>query len=128
MSLLDDLADRWTPEPNTGCYLWHGIKHATWRPKIWVDGKTRFVARLVCEETNGPPPTPEHLAAHNTPNGCVGEACVNGGHLRWATKRENGLDFPEKQRSEIGRKWLLLSPERRIEIARNAARVRWARS
>ena len=94
MSLLDHHADKWQPEPNTGCYLWtawlaggQGM-HA----RLNVKGRTVSVARVVCEEAHGPPPSPKHEAAHNTPNGCVGGLCVNGNHLRWATKSENQLD------------------------------------
>ena len=30
MSLLEEYADKWAPEPNTGCYLWHGSTCAAW--------------------------------------------------------------------------------------------------
>lgn len=126
MSLLDELSDRWTPEPNTGCYLWHGVKSASWRPKMLVNGKMSFIARLVCEETNGPPPTPMHLAAHSTPSGCVGEACVNGAHLRWASKRENAFDIPLEQRSKTAsERQAKHTPEQRKENTRKALEARW---
>lgn len=48
------------------------------------------VTRLICEERFGPAPSPEYDAAHNCGNGHLG--CVNPGHLRWATKKENQAD------------------------------------
>jgi hypothetical protein len=95
-SLLELHSDKWTPEPNTGCYIWMNGER---RPNVRVNGRLRIVSHMVCEEVYGPPPTPKHVAAHNTPNGCVGNvACVNGDHLRWASRRENALDTPEEIR------------------------------
>ncbi len=56
-----------------------------------IDGygvmKGRYVSRLVCEAVNGPPPTPEHVAAHSCGKGHLG--CVAKKHIRWATQKEN---------------------------------------
>lgn len=46
--------------------------------------------RLACEATNGPPPSPEHHAAHSCGKGRMG--CVAPAHLRWATPTENNAD------------------------------------
>jgi hypothetical protein len=51
---------------------------------------SRFVSRLVCEDVNGPPPTPEHEAAHSCGKGHL--ACVTKGHLSWKTPKENSAD------------------------------------
>ena len=58
----------------------------------WVSwkGKGSRVSRVVCEETNGPPPTPKHHAAHSCGNGHL--ACCTPNHLRWATAKENSAD------------------------------------
>ena len=102
MSILERHADKWAPEPNTGCYLWYGAVagKANDRPQIRVGGKMDLISRLVCEEIYGPRPSDKHCALHNTRNGCVGGHCVNGGHLRWGTQAENMRDIPEKIRSE----------------------------
>lgn len=53
-------------------------------------GKTASVSRLVCEEENGPPPTPEYEAAHSCGKGHL--ACVTKRHLSWKTPFDNSND------------------------------------
>ena len=103
LSILELHEDKWIPEPNTGCYLWTGALGGNSRSLqgcVGLNRKIKRIPRIVCEETNGPPPTPKHHAAHNTTKGCVGGLCVNGGHLRWATAVENAADIPPKLRSD----------------------------
>lgn len=52
--------------------------------------KVGLVSRAVCEEVNGPPPTPKHEAAHSCGNGHLG--CVAKKHLSWKTSKENKSD------------------------------------
>lgn len=54
------------------------------------DGRPVVVSRALCEDVNGPPPTPDHEAAHSCGNGNLG--CVTKNHLRWATHKENSED------------------------------------
>ena len=126
MSVLEQHTDKWVPEPNTGCYLWTGaVAGGGGRPMVGVgrDWRPTLVSRLVCEEVYGPPPTLDHLAAHNTPNGCVGGLCVNGDHLRWATRKENYEDMTPEARSAGGyASWVNNKKPRNIG-ARDAARV-----
>lgn len=49
-----------------------------------------LVHRLMCESRNGPPPSPEHHAAHSCGRGHDG--CVNQWHLNWRTPAENQLE------------------------------------
>lgn len=58
--------------------------------RLQVLGKLRYVHRLVCEEANGPPPTPKHDAAHSCGRGHLG--CVTKRHLSWKTRKENDAD------------------------------------
>ena len=114
MSILERHADKWTPEPNTGCYLWTGAIGA--RPMVGIAGnKIEVMARLVCEETYGSAPEDKPLALHNTPNGCVGGLCVAPHHLRWGSKRDNALDEPAERRRE----WSLRGYQNRTTEQRN---------
>lgn len=60
------------------------------RPRVMYDGKHYYVARLVCEEAYGPPPTSKHEAAHK--RYCNNDFCINPEHVYWATRSENELD------------------------------------
>jgi hypothetical protein len=57
---------------------------------VWVDGSIEYVSRLVCEAVHGPPPTPDHEAAHGCGKGHL--ACVAKRHLTWKTHAENMED------------------------------------
>lgn len=54
------------------------------------DRKKHYAHRFMCELANGPPPTPQHEAAHSCGNG--DQACVHPKHLLWKTKTQNALD------------------------------------
>jgi hypothetical protein len=60
-----------------------------------VGGARVVPTRVMCEHRNGPPPTPEHQAAHSCGNGHNG--CVNPWHLNWKTVAENQLERYEHQ-------------------------------
>ena len=57
---------------------------------IQVNGKMRRVPRIVCEIVHGPPPTPDHEAAHSCGKGH--EGCCAPAHLSWKTHAENMQD------------------------------------
>jgi hypothetical protein len=72
------------------CLIWPYAKDGPGYAKLWLDGSVKTVSRLVCEHFKGPPPTPQHEAAHSCGNGNGG--CVAKKHLRWATSVENKAD------------------------------------
>lgn len=74
----------------TDCILWPFGKSGTGYGVITVRGKKVIASRYVCEAIHGPPPTPEHHAAHSCGKGH--EGCVTPQHLRWATKIDNEHD------------------------------------
>lgn len=56
-------------------------------------GETLYAHRFMCELVNGPPPTPQHEAAHSCGRGKFG--CVDPRHLSWKTISENAMDCRE---------------------------------
>lgn len=84
---LDDFVMTYDGED---CLVWPYAKSGNGYGLIKIDGKNRLVPRLICESLSGPPPTPNHEAAHSCGKGH--EGCVNPNHLRWATHVENCAD------------------------------------
>src|SRR5882672_10337222 len=83
---------KWTPEPNTGCWLWHGALqnkgYGLFHIGSVLDRSRRRVLahRLAYELYMGPIPfglTIDHL--------CRVPCCVNPDHLEPVTHRENVL-------------------------------------
>lgn len=72
------------------CLIWPYASTAHGYGLINLEGKNKVVSRLACEEEHGPPPSPDHEAAHSCGNGNLG--CVNKTHVRWATPYENSQD------------------------------------
>ena len=72
------------------CLVWPLYRDPSGRGQIHYNGRNAFVARVICEEAYGPPPTQQYVAAHSCGNGHLG--CCNPHHLRWATQSENLLD------------------------------------
>lgn len=73
-----------------GCLIWPYAKNSFGYGQLTVDGKRVSATRLACQSYNGPPPSPDHDAAHNCGNGHTG--CCAPQHLRWATRSENMMD------------------------------------
>jgi hypothetical protein len=99
--------NRNTPDPKVDAFLEKAINYEGDDCLIWPFGVnpngsaklnrlgrtygSNIVSRAVCEEAHGPPPTPEHEAAHSI--SCISRRCVNQRHLRWATRGENANDI-----------------------------------
>lgn len=70
------------------CVIWpHGTDGKGYG-KLKHNGRLVGTHRLACLQRNGPPPSPEHQAAHS----CRNRNCMNYRHLRWATSYENSED------------------------------------
>lgn len=72
------------------CLLWPYAKTTGGYGQINYEGKRHVVSRLVCENVKGPPPSPEHDAAHSCGKGHL--RCVTKRHLSWKTKVQNQSD------------------------------------
>lgn len=66
------------------------------------DGENVGAHREMCERRNGPPPSPEHEAAHTCGKGH--EGCIHPGHLVWKTRPENFADKVEHGTDNRGEK------------------------
>lgn len=71
------------------CPIWPG-RRINGYGSMSLNGKDVIVSRQVCERLYGPPPSPDHQAAHSCGKGKGG--CVAPHHLRWATRKENDQD------------------------------------
>lgn len=86
LQFLEDMALKY--EGNE-CLIWpYGTNKGYGTIKL--NGRKRFVSRIVCEAANGPPPTRAHEAAHSCGNGHNG--CCSQRHLSWKTPLENAQD------------------------------------
>lgn len=84
------LRDVVIPYKGSGCLIWPFRKTENGYGLLWQSGRHKIVSRIVCEEVHGPPPTPEHEAAHSCGKGH--EACVAPDHVTWKTHTENVAD------------------------------------
>ena len=78
------------PHRGPDCLIWPFGRTGSGYAAMRDDGAQGQVHRLICQAVNGPPPTPEHEAAHSCGRGH--EGCVSPQHLRWATGAENQAD------------------------------------
>lgn len=72
------------------CLIWPFARNAAGYGLMRHEGGSKLVSRVICRDVNGPPPTPEHEAAHSCGRGEDG--CVTKRHLFWKTHTENMAD------------------------------------
>lgn len=72
------------------CLTWPFGKNGNGYGEVQADGKNSAASRYICGLVNGPPPTPDHEAAHSCGRGS--EACTSPIHLSWKTPTENQAD------------------------------------
>lgn len=78
------------PYDGDECLVWPYATKFDGYGMLWLAGRPHIVSRLVCEDANGPAPTPKHDAAHSCGQGRLG--CVAKRHLSWKTRLENVAD------------------------------------
>lgn len=88
--LLRYFNDVVAPYLGEDCLIWPYSRAGNKYGEVRVAGKRNLVHRLVCERRHGPPPTPDHQAAHLCGKGH--EGCVNPRHVVWKTPAENTAD------------------------------------
>jgi hypothetical protein len=91
VGLADDIISEAIRSDTDACIIWP-LSTSHWGYACLKRGGTSIrVSRVILEATIGPPPTPEHQAAHS-PVVCHNPRCINPRHLRWATRSENQSD------------------------------------
>lgn len=104
MSFFEEHEAKYIPEPNSGCWLWHGSCYKRGRPygivRRWRRGQ-KYAHRLAYEAAYGPIPAGK-VVRHS----CDTPACVNPNHLVLGTQAENVADMDARGRRYAGRYWL----------------------
>ena len=76
-----------TPEPNSGCLLWIGALSSSGYGTVRASGKRAYAHRYVWEQQHGFIPK-----GMDVDHACRTRACVNGDHLRLATRSQNNAN------------------------------------
>jgi len=96
--LWDTLGDRFTPEPNSGCFLWLGPYDKDGYGKVYAsDGRYLRAHRYACELVGRPIPK-GILGCHK----CDNPSCMNPDHIFQGTHKTNHADRGSKGRQARG--------------------------
>lgn len=88
--------ENYTPEPMSGCWLWHGPALRRGYGRIRVSGRNLLAHRLAYELHCEPVP-----AGMNVLHKCDTPSCVNPAHLFVGTQRDNVHDMRAKHRGSL---------------------------
>ena len=83
---MERFEEKYTPEPNSGCWLWTAGVNKHGYGKFYVDGKTVGAHKFAYESKYGRVPTGLHLD-----HKCRVRSCCNPDHLEPVTCQENIL-------------------------------------
>ena len=75
-------------QPLSGCKIWPYNLTPGGYGQVAIDGRTRGVHVLACEDANGPMPMPGMEATHS----CRNRHCWAWDHLSWGTRASNAAD------------------------------------
>lgn len=119
MPFLERFERSYTPEPNSGCWLWiAAVANPRWPyGLIWFDGKQQRAHRAAWLAFRGTIPDGMFVCHH-----CDNPSCVNPSHLFLGTHTDNIRDFVAKGRNSKIRPsgddhWMHLRPH---EVKRGA--------
>ena len=98
-SIQERFDEKYTPEPNSGCWLWTASSNGLGYGKIYLDGKMELAHRISWILQNGE--IPKGKGHHGTCvlHKCDTPACVNPEHLFLGSIKDNAQDKASKDRS-----------------------------
>lgn len=99
MSVKEKFEAKYTPEPNSGCWLWIGAIAASGYGTLSIGGRPAYAHRLSWQLYRGPIPS-GYAICHK----CDIRTCVNPDHLFPGTLTDNNRDMCRK-----GRHWSVVN-------------------
>jgi hypothetical protein len=93
-SIQERFEAKWTPEPNSGCWLWISGGNKFQYGKLYFNGRNEMATRVSWFLKYGQLPSPELQVCHK----CDTPACVNPDHLFLGTMSDNQMDCVLKGR------------------------------
>ena len=93
---IEDFHRKFTPEPNSGCWLWVGSYHSTGYGSITVGG-TQWLAHRLSAHIHGLGPEGKTVC-----HKCDVKECVNPAHLVAADQKFNMVDAYDKGICPVG--------------------------
>lgn len=128
---LNKHTGRFMPEPNTGCWLWHGGRTTAGYGHFYENGRQHYAHIRVCVLARGPLSTATPEVRHK----CDTPACINPDHLIPGTHGDNMRDMHARGRANCPRGENKVSAlltdaivtEARLGIARGGRPIDYAR-
>lgn len=93
----DRLLQQIAIDPITSCWIWYGDKFAQGYGRISIRGAQKKTHRVAYEVWAGPIPNGMGIL-----HSCDNRACINPGHLRPGTDKDNTTDRYDRGRSPVG--------------------------
>ncbi len=93
---IERFEKKFSPEPNSGCWLWFGATARMGYGSFCFNGITRTASRISWEIYRGPIPDGMHVL-----HKCDVPACVNPDHLFLGNRHDNMSDCVRKGRHKI---------------------------
>ena len=97
-SILERFEENYTPEPNSGCWLWTASTNKAGYGGLKINGKTKLAHRISWELENGPIPDSDSYHGVCVCHSCDNPACVNPSHLFIGSHKDNMRDMYSKGR------------------------------
>ena len=96
-TLAERMERKFTVDPVTGCWNWHGSMDTKGYGQIRIAGKARIATHVALDLVGRPRPEDKRCALHH----CDNPGCVNPNHLWWGTLKENTADMMAKGRGNL---------------------------